>query len=226
MVYPLLNLYTSIHQVDFKKLLRGKNYIVLDGQIIFEKKGEVFITTIDENRNDFTAEDYLALPENAPFELINGKLYYMPSPFDNHQKVSINLSSFLNFYVKKNKLGIVRTAPFDVHFGDKNIYQPDILYISNERKAILKKFVYGAPDFIVEILSDGTKSKDFGEKKEIYETKNVLEYWVIEPDEETLEIFHNLNQKLVSIKKYTREDTATSIIIKGFTIDLVDIFDD
>ncbi len=226
MVYPLLNLYTSIHQADFKKLLRGRNYMVLDGQIIFEKKGEVFITTIDENRNDFTVEDYRALPENAPFELINGKLYYMPSPFDNHQKVSINLSSFLNFHVKKYKLGIVRTAPFDVHFGEKNIYQPDIFYISNKRKAILKKFVYGAPDFIVEILSEGTKSKDFGEKKEIYESKNVLEYWVIEPDKETLEVFQNRNKELISIQKYTKKETVTSLVIKGFAIDLVDIFED
>ena len=100
-VSPFLNLYTAIHQVDFSKLLRGWNYVVLDGQIIFEKEGEVFITMIDEKRNDFTRKDYQALPENAPFELINGKLHYIPSPFDDHQKVSINLSTFLNFHVKK-----------------------------------------------------------------------------------------------------------------------------
>ncbi|MEM1122014.1 MAG: hypothetical protein AAGJ18_16295, partial [Bacteroidota bacterium] len=81
MAFPLLNLYTSIYQADFKKLIGGRSYIVLGNQIIFEKEDEIFVTVIDKNRTDFTKKDYMALPENAPYELINGKLQYMPSPF-------------------------------------------------------------------------------------------------------------------------------------------------
>ncbi len=75
---PFLNLFSTIQQVDFSKLLEARNYLVIAGQIIFEKDGTIVMTTIDEDRTDFTKEDYMALPENAPYELLNGKLHYMP----------------------------------------------------------------------------------------------------------------------------------------------------
>ena len=224
--FPLLNVMTTIQTADFSKLINGKGYVVVAGQIIFEKEGQFYITTIDEDRDDFTVEDYMALPEGAPFELLNGKLHYMPSPFRKHQIISINLSSFLNIHVKKNRLGQVLAAPMDVHFGEKNIVQPDILFVSNDRKNILKKYVEGAPDFIVEILSFGTKANDIGDKKKLYGKKGVLEYWIIDPEKETIEVFKNQSKKLVAHKKYQKNDNLKSLIIKGFSIDLIDIFEE
>lgn len=223
---PILNLFTSIQQADFKSLLKGKPYLLLQGQLIFEKGGEIFITTIDENRNDFTVEDYLALPEGAPFELINGKLTHMPSPKDPHQQVSINLSTFLNFHVRKHKLGLVRTAPMDVHLAKNNILQPDILFIASENKHILKDYVYGAPDFIVEILSPGTQDKDRGEKMEAYGSFGVKEYWLIDAYEKRLEIFQNKNAKLIKQREIQNSGTIESFVIKDFTFELSDLFDE
>jgi len=221
-----LNLFSTIQQVDFSKLLKNRNYLVVAGQIIFEKDGNIVMTTIEEDRIDFTATDYMALPENAPFELLNGKLHYMPSPFRKHQIVSMNLSAAMHFHVKKNKLGQVLAAPMDVHFGKKNIVQPDIIFVSNHRKSILKKYVEGAPDFLVEILSYGTKDKDFGEKKELYGKKGVLEYWVIDPDNKTVEIFKANKKALIAFKKYKSKDIIKSSIIKGFQIAVSAIFED
>jgi len=221
-----LNLFSTIQQVDFSKLLKNRNYLVVAGQIIFEKDGNIVMTTIEEDRVDFTATDYMALPENAPFELLNGKLHYMPSPFRKHQIVSMNLSAAMHFHVKKNKLGQVLAAPMDVHFGKKNVVQPDIIFVSNSRKKILKKYVEGAPDFLVEILSYGTKDKDFGEKKELYGKKGVLEYWVIDPDNETVEIFKANKKELIALKKYKSNDIIKSLTIKGFQIAVTDIFED
>ena len=198
---PLLNVMTTVQTADFSKLINGKGYVVVSGQIIFEKEGQFYITTIDEERDDFTIEDYMLLPEGAPFELLNGKLHYMPSPFRKHQVISMNLSAALHFYVKKNKLGQVLPASIDVHLGEKNIVQPDIIYVSNDRSKLLKDYVEGAPDFLIEILSSGTKKKDIGEKKALYGQENVLEYWIIDPNNETVEVFKNQKKKMVTHKK-------------------------
>lgn len=222
---PFLNLYTSIQQADFKKLLNGRSYLIVQGQMIFEKDGEVFITTIDNDGDDFTVEDYMALPEGAPFELINGKLVYMVSPFNAHHQVSMNLSIYIGTFVKKNKLGVVRAAPFDVHFDENNIYQPDLMFISNERKEILEKWVKGAPDFIIEILSDRTRRRDEGEKMETYGKYGVREYWLINPEKQTVEVFHNKNGNMEPQQKFEKKGTLQSLAIEGFTIQLTDIFE-
>ncbi len=224
-VNSFLNLYTHIQQADFKKLLKGRSFVVFQGQLVFEKDGEIFITIIEESRNDFTVEDYLALPENAPYELINGKLVYMPSPKSTHQIVSINLSTLLNLHVRKNKLGKVLTAPMDVHFSKDNVYQPDILFISNARMSILQEFVLGAPDFIVEILSTGTKGKDEGEKMTSYSKYGVREYWLVDPLEKTVETFLNKNDKMILTNKVEEKGTITSQTISGFSIELEEIFE-
>lgn len=220
------NLMTTVQTADFSKLLNGKGYAVVSGQIIFERDGQFYITTIEDDRNDFTVEDYMLLPEGAPFELLNGKLHYMPSPFRKHQIISMNLSAALHFYARKNKLGQVLAAPMDVHFGEKNVVQPDIIFVSNSRKNILQKYVEGAPDFLVEILSVGTTKKDLGEKKELYEKMGVLEYWVIDPHEETVEVFNNKNNKMVASKKYQKNDSIQSLAVKGFEMSVAAIFEE
>lgn len=223
---PFLNLMTTVQSADFSKLTKGKGYAVIGGQIIFEKDGEFYITTIDEDRDDFTVADYMQLPEGAPFELLNGKLHYMPSPFRKHQIIAGNLTAYLIFHVKKYKLGQVLPAPMDVHFGKKNIVQPDLIFVSNKRKNILEDYVKGAPDFIIEILSFGTKSKDFGEKKELYGKNNVLEYWIVDPNDKTIAVFKNEQNKLVSHKKYTEKDVIKSLEIKGFEMEVSGIFEE
>lgn len=222
--YPFLNLMTTVQAADFSKLTKGKGYAVVCGQIIFEKDGEFYITTIDEDRNDFTVVDYMLLPEGAPFELLNGKLSYMPSPFRKHQIIAGNLTAYLIFHVKKYKLGQVLPAPMDVHFGKKNIVQPDLIFVSKDRKSILKNHVKGAPDFIVEILSFGTRDKDLGEKKALYGKNKVLEYWIIDPEEMTIKVFKNKNKKLVPHKKYTKKEIIKSLVIKGFEMEVAEIF--
>ncbi|MBI5914775.1 MAG: Uma2 family endonuclease [Bacteroidetes bacterium] len=224
--FSVLNLYTAIQQADFKKLLNGRDFLVVQGQLIFEKEGEVFITTIENNRDDFTVEDYMALPEGAPFQLINGKLVYMSSPKSSHQTASINLASYLNMFVKKNKLGRAFHAPFDVHLDEKNIYQPDLMFISNERMGILGDWVKGAPDFIVEILSWSTKLKDEGEKMENYGKYGVQEYWLIDPEKQTVEVYHNNNGVLILKEKFEKQGTLQSLAVAGFSVQLSDIFEE
>ena len=78
-------------------------------------------------------------------------------------------------------------APMDVRFADHSVVQPDILYVSHERKSVLHERVRGAPDLVVEVLSPSTARRDLGEKLRLYGESGVREYWVVDPAAKTFE---------------------------------------
>lgn len=214
----------NIQNYDFEQLLKGKPYIPVGTQIIFKQNGNWCITNINNNLYRYTVSDYQELPEGAPYQLVNGKLIFMPSPFDIHQKISGNLFLEMGFFVKKNQLGEVRYAPLDVHFDKENLYQPDLLFISNARKHIIKKHIYGAPDLVVEILSEGTKNVDEDEKMKVYGQFNVLEYWIIDPNEQTIDIYVNKNKVMVLREQIEKKGKVVSKAIPGFYFELSNIW--
>jgi Uma2 family endonuclease len=208
----------------FRALLKGKDYVNVGNQIIFEREGQFFLTMIEYGNPIYTNEHYQILPYKAPFQLINGKLVYMASPLYLHQDTIGNLYALMYPFIKKNKLGKVQFAPLDVHFDEENVFQPDLLFISNERKDIIKKWIHGAPDLIVEVLSSN-KSYDLGEKREVYGKYNVLEYWAIDYKAKTLDAYVNEGKALVLKKSYKSEDEVYSEVLKGFSFVLGEIFD-
>ncbi|MEM6698766.1 MAG: Uma2 family endonuclease [Bacteroidota bacterium] len=207
-----------------RSLLGGREYIVVGNQILFKQEDQYYLTVIDSS-SDYTAHDYQKLPLNAPYQLINGKLEFMPSPYDEHQNVLSNLHGLVFIFLKKHKIGKVRFAPLDVHFDSKNIYQPDLLFISNERKEIIKKFIHGAPDLIVEILSSN-KKHDLGKKKEVYGKNNVLEYWAIDYEKRTLDVYLNEEKVLVFECTFHEEDEVQSKVMSGFSFVVGELFEE
>ncbi|MCD6376664.1 MAG: Uma2 family endonuclease, partial [Caldisericaceae bacterium] len=101
-------------------------------------------------KKPFTYQDYLQLPDDGKrYEVINGELIMAPSPITIHQIISTSLSAGLFNYVKENELGTILTAPLDVVLNETNVYQPDIIFISRERKEIItEKNISGAPDLV------------------------------------------------------------------------------
>jgi Uma2 family endonuclease len=128
-------------------------------------------------------EVYMMLPEGTLAELINDIIYMSPTPDFNHQKISMKLSREISFFVEAGNLGECITAPMDVFFDNKNVLQPDILFIAKENLGIIKNGkVKGAPDLIIEILSPGNKRHDTEKKKAAYEKFGVKEYFVTDPE--------------------------------------------
>lgn len=209
--------------IELDELFGDKRFLKIGGQILFKKDGRYVATRFSSQQN-YTAKDYMELPEGAPFQLIQSKLIFMPSPTYLHQKISMLLGNQLFNHVDSKSLGEVCAAPMDVHFDENNIYQPDLLFIRKERLHIIDKFVYGAPDLVVEILSKATEAKDKNDKKEIYAQYGVQEYWVINPENETLEVFSLENQELQSQGVLTKKDTLKVMTMKGFELDLRLIF--
>lgn len=174
----------------------------------------------------YTYEDYAKLPEGAPYQLIGGQLVMSPSPTPYHQRISKKLGMMLlEFVEEKNKIGEVLFAPLDVYFEETETYQPDVIYIPNGRIDIVKeKKIEGAPDLLVEILSPSTAYYDLKKKKAVYEKHGVKEYWIVDPEEKTVEVFENQNRKFILVGTFGKDDKLTSKLLPGLTVDLSQVF--
>lgn len=131
-----------------------------------------------------TAEDYYKVPEDVHVELIDGCFYYMESPSYKHQHILTEVLFNIRFYIKANHGSCeVLPAPMDVQLDedDYTIVKPDILIVCDRNK-ILPDRIYGAPDFIAEIVSPASRKKDMRLKLMKYYHAGVREYWIIDPD--------------------------------------------
>jgi Uma2 family endonuclease len=124
--------------------------------------------------------DYEALPDEPRCELIYGRFYVSPSALVVHQVLVTLLWSRLNA-IGKRVGGLALVAPVDVHLADHSVVQPDVLYVSRERRSIVKARIEGAPDLVVEVASPGTSRRDRGEKLRLYAESGVREYWLVDP---------------------------------------------
>jgi Uma2 family endonuclease len=137
-------------------------------------------------RTVLTYEHYLELPNDGRrYEIIEGELYVSPAPTTRHQYVSMSLSARLFGHVRHRRLGRVLTAPCDVVLEQPSVVQPDILFVSRERRQIITgPNIQGAPDLVVEIISPSSTKTDQETKRDLYAKHGVPHYWVVEPMEE------------------------------------------
>lgn len=136
-------------------------------------------------------EDYQLFPDDGRrHELIGGEHYVSPAPIEKHQIASSNLQIDVGGFVREDRLGQVFSAPYDVVLSDEDVVQPDLLFVSRERASIRKPTgIFGAPDLVVEILSDSTRKIDEQVKRKLYEQAGVREYWVVDPLLETVKVY-------------------------------------
>jgi len=178
-----------------------------------------------ETKKKYTADDYMLLEEGAPFQLINYDLVMSPSPLAIHQLILFELSeAIVLFNIKNNRQGKWMYAPMDVRFNDGNILQPDILYISEERKHIIKDRIEGAPDLVIEILSPSNAYYDLRTKKDVYEKYGVKEYIIIDPIQQTSELYALKDGAYYLHQKAPKNELLNSLILPAFGIDLSRVF--
>jgi Uma2 family endonuclease len=139
-----------------------------------------------------TYDDLEAIPqerEGDRHELIDGELIVTPSPIPVHQIISVNIEYALARLVRENGLGIVLHAPIDIRLTPENVLVPDIIFIAQDRLHIIgPKTIDAAPDLVVEILSPGTRRRDLETKRALYARFGVQEYWIVDPDAETVTV--------------------------------------
>jgi Uma2 family endonuclease len=177
-------------------------------------------------KDRYTYEDYRQLPEGAPYELIRGHLVMSPSPTVQHQRLVRRVSRALDDHVQRSDAGgEVLFAPMDVHLSDATVVQPDVLYVSAARAdRIGEQEITGAPDLVVEVVSPSTSHRDVFDKKRLYEANEVREYWIVDPDSETVEV-HTLTDEGLSLhERHVETGPAASALLDGFTVDLDALF--
>ncbi len=136
------------------------------------------------------AADYWKLPEGEPVELIQGRLIVSPSPSFLHQTISL-LFSEIRLNAARNGGGWAAAAPIDVVLSDDTILQPDLFYVSKSRREIVKPRVEGAPDLVIEILSESNTRCDRVDKLNLYAKFGVAEYWIADPKERQVDFLIN-----------------------------------
>jgi len=165
------------------------------------------------------AEMVAELPEtNLPVELWNGEIVMSPTPTPSHQTIVINLAFLLRDHVRDKKAGTVFVSPLDVIFSPQRVVQPDVFFVSNARKGIIQDRVQGVPDLTMEVVSPGSWKRDRMEKKALYEQAGVSEYWIVDPDGETIEVFALTKGVYDLHSRAQGAEVAESKLLPGFKV--------
>lgn len=173
-----------------------------------------------------TASDLESLPDDGNrYELIGGQLFVSPSPNTAHQALSFELAGALYAFLKETGLGRGFAAPIDVHLSARDVVQPDLLVVLNERADIVQQHgIVGAPDLVIEIVSPSSTRMDYLRKSKLYEHYGVREYWIVDPIEEMVSIQRLEDGVYVLLDGFGRDDTLRSPLLEGFELDLTLIF--
>jgi Uma2 family endonuclease len=176
------------------------------------------------DKDRYTYDDYQQLPEGAPYELIYGHLVMSPSPSTQHQRLVRRLSRTLENSTR-NMGGEVLFAPMDVYLSDDTVVQPDVLYVSSNRSdRIQEQEINGAPDLVMEVASPSTSHLDVFDKKQLYEAHGVREYWIVDPDTKTVEVYRNTDDGFRQHTRLVDEGKVSSTLLEDLTVSLEDLF--
>ena len=180
-------------------------------------------------RVKLTGADYMKLTppshRGVRYQLIEGELIKMAGANDPHQVFIGELYIEVRTQTRALGLGETRIAPFDVYVDEHNTFQPDLLFVSVDRRHVITNSgVTGAPDLVVEVLSESTRQRDFSVKLPVYGRNGVREAWMADPRAETVSKYIGDGETLTLEQVYGAEDTLTSDVMPGVAIDLGPIF--
>lgn len=166
----------------------------------------------------YTIADIYNLPDGKRAELIDGRIYYMAPPSRKHQRIILALSRVIADYIDGNNGSCeINIAPFAVFLNDddKNYVEPDISVICAPAK-LTDKGCNGAPDWIIEIVSPGSRRMDYLVKLFKYRTSGVREYWIVDPEKNRILIYKFETE---DTGDFTLEDTVKVGIYDDLSID-------
>ena len=148
------------------------------------------------------------------YELYDGEVFEIPSPLLIHQFVLGRLHLALSAYTKAHG-GSVFVAPLDIVLTDFDVVQPDVLLFAPEREhpLQLRAVTRHAPDLAIEILSPGTSRNDRGRKRRLFERRRVREYWLVDPDGVTVEVYRLVDERFVLSGIAEGEEPVTSTLL-------------
>ena len=180
----------------------------------------------------YTFADVLTWPDDERAELIDGEVVLMaPAPSRGHQEISGEVFRQLANYLEGKKCKVYH-APFDVRLFEKDgdtpedvdtVVEPDITIVCDHSK-LDDRGCKGAPDMVVEILSPSTQRHDRLVKLGLYQRAGVREYWIVDPDSSTVQVFLQRDGSLQLHEVYDRQSVAKVNVLDGCFIELGKVF--
>jgi Uma2 family endonuclease len=174
----------------------------------------------------WTYEDYAAIPEDGHrYEVVNGVLYISPSPNVWHQNIAGEIFAYLRDFVRINRLGRAFIAPLDVELSRGNVVQPDVFVLLNKHlNRITKSRIIGAPDLIVEVASPSTARHDLHAKLDAYASTGVPEYWVVNPEAQTVELLVLEHGTYISLGVFSGSTMLPSRVLVDLSVEVEQFF--
>jgi Uma2 family endonuclease len=172
-------------------------------------------------------EDFLLFPDDGKrHELIDGEHYVTPSPKLRHQEIVGRLHLAIGNYLAEHPIGRVFLSPLDVIISQFDVVEPDLLYVSNERAELLRDFVHGAPDLVIEVASESTRKRDETIKRALNERAGVREYWVVDPEIDVVRVYRRTGERFGRAIELSREagDVLATTVLPALEFRLDDIF--
>ncbi|HXP60122.1 MAG TPA: Uma2 family endonuclease [Dongiaceae bacterium] len=172
------------------------------------------------------AELAAEMPEtNQPCELWDGKLIMSPAPSFYHQEITLRFYRQLYEWVTTRKLGKVVAGPIDMVLSPHRVTQPDVAFISRARLGIITKTINGPVDLAAEVISLGHRNRDRIEKRDLYEQYGVQEFWLIDPEAQTVEVLSLENGRYELCLRCTKGQAAASKLLPGFEVLVTPLFE-
>jgi Uma2 family endonuclease len=176
--------------------------------------------------DDFTAEDYWALPEGVRADLIDGELWNLASPSRIHQEIVAELTTPLRGTIKSNE-GTCKfyPAPFAVNlFADNSTFmEPDVSVIC-DRSKLSDQGCESTPDLIIEVTSPSNSDMDYVSKPSLYRDAGVREYWICDPQRERTRIY--VFGPSSTYMELQFDATVASSVLPGFSVNFAQIVSD
>jgi Uma2 family endonuclease len=176
-----------------------------------------------------TYDDFVHFPDDGRrHELIDGEHYVTPSPNLRHQRIVGALYFVITSWLETHPVGELLLSPLDVVFSDFDVVEPDLLYVSNERRkqVLTPLHVRGTPELVVEIASKGTRRRDETIKRRLYERAGVTEYWMVDPEIDAVGVYRREGERFARRVELSSEggDVLTTPLLPGLEIPLARIF--
>lgn len=183
---------------------------------------------LHERSARLTYEDYVLFPEDGRrHEIIEGEHYVTAAPFLRHQALVRRFTLALGSVIEADGLGELYPAPVDVVLSRQDVFQPDLVFISRERRHILtERNIQGAPDLVIEILSQSTRNTDEVVKYERYERFGVREYWLADSTRETVTVYRLEGDRFRKTAELSARagDVLTTSLLPGLRFAVADLF--
>jgi len=171
-----------------------------------------------------TEEEYLALDSNLLLEFSDGFLEVLPMPTTHHQRICAFHYNALNAWVTAHQLGEVLFAALRVRIRKGKYREPDVLFMKSEHAARIGNEYWERPDLVIEIVSEKNRRHDLETKRDEYAQAGIPEYWIVDPEEETITVLVLKSRR----RTYTEHGTfpkgteATSKLLPGFSVDVTE----